>query len=230
MWRSSVPRLLDNYFGDTASGETVSAILRRGPGLERLAAGLAYHADLEHPWHPVNRRNDSSGPRRLNEHRNRRRRRSQAGPDVAGGDRARIGGQDAELHDIPAHTAGHIAYHLPEAQVVFTGDTLFAMGCGRLFEGTAAQMHDALQRLAALPGETRVYCGHEYTLANGQFALTVEPDNQALIARMAEVERLRARGEPTLPSTIALERATNPFMRASSVEELAERRAAKDAF
>ena len=148
---------------------------------------------------------------------------------VAGGDRARIGAIEAELHDIPAHTAGHVAFHLPEAQIVFTGDTLFAMGCGRLFEGTAAQMHDALQRLAALPGETRVYCGHEYTQANGRFALTVEPDNQALIARMAEVDALRARGEPTLPTTIALERATNPFMRARSAEELAERRAAKDA-
>jgi hydroxyacylglutathione hydrolase len=149
---------------------------------------------------------------------------------VAGGDRARIGDIEAELYDIPAHTAGHVAFHLPGAQAVFTGDTLFAMGCGRLFEGTAAQMHDALQRLAALPGETRVYCGHEYTLANGRFALAVEPDNQALIERMAEVEAQRARGEVTLPSTIALERATNPFMRASSADELAARRAAKDAF
>jgi hydroxyacylglutathione hydrolase len=104
------------------------------------------------------------------------------------------------------------------------------MGCGRLFEGSAAQMHDNMQRLAKLPPDTLVYCAHEYTLANGRFALAVEPDNEALIARMAEVEALRERGEPTLPTTIALERATNPFMRASSVEELAERRAAKDAF
>jgi len=149
---------------------------------------------------------------------------------VAGGDRARIGAIEAELHDIPAHTAGHVAFHLPDAGVVFTGDTLFAMGCGRLFEGSAAQMHDALQRLAALPPETRVYCGHEYTLANGKFALTVEPGNQALVDRMADVEAMRARGEVTLPSTVGLERATNPFMRATSAEELAERRAAKDSF
>jgi len=148
---------------------------------------------------------------------------------VAGGDRAAIGGIEAELIDIPAHTAGHVAFHLPAVQVAFTGDTLFAMGCGRLFEGDAAQMHDALQRLAALPGETKIYCGHEYTLANGLFALTVEPDNQALVQRVAEVQEERDRGEVTLPTTIALERATNPFMRASSVEELAERRAAKDA-
>jgi len=148
---------------------------------------------------------------------------------VAGGDRARIGGVEAEVHDIPAHTAGHIAFHLPDAGVVFTGDTLFAMGCGRLFEGTAAQMHDALQRLGALPPETRVYCGHEYTLSNGRFALSVEPENAALIERMAQVEAIRGRGEVTLPTTIALELATNPFMRAGSVEELAARRAAKDA-
>jgi hydroxyacylglutathione hydrolase len=149
---------------------------------------------------------------------------------VAGGDTARIGEIEAELIDIPAHTAGHIAFHLPAARVAFTGDTLFAMGCGRLFEGDARMMYDALKRLAALPGETSVYCGHEYTLANGLFALTVEPDNEALVRRVAEVKAARDRGEVTLPTTIALELATNPFVRAGSVEELAARRAAKDAF
>lgn len=147
---------------------------------------------------------------------------------VAGGDRAAIGGIEAELIDIPAHTAGHVAFHLPDEQVAFVGDTLFAMGCGRLFEGTAEQMHDALQRLAALPPETRIYCGHEYTLSNGRFALTVEPDNAPLARRVEEVQAMRDRGEVTLPTTIALERATNPFMRAGSVEELARRREAKD--
>jgi hydroxyacylglutathione hydrolase len=149
---------------------------------------------------------------------------------VAGGDRARIGAIEAELIDIPAHTAGHIAFHLPAERVAFVGDTLFAMGCGRLFEGDARQMHDSLQRLAALPPDTRIYCGHEYTLANGRFALTVEPDNEALARRVAAVEEARERGEVTLPTTIALERATNPFVRAHSAAELAERRAAKDAF
>jgi hydroxyacylglutathione hydrolase len=119
---------------------------------------------------------------------------------------------------------------LPAASVVFTGDTLFAMGCGRLFEGDAGQMHDAMRRLAALPPETRVYCGHEYTLANGLFALSVEPDNEALVRRVEEVRAARERGEPSLPTTIALELATNPFMRASSAAELAERRRAKDNF
>ena len=149
---------------------------------------------------------------------------------VAGGDQARIGGIQAELIDIPAHTAGHLAFHLPDAAVAFTGDTLFAMGCGKLFEGNAEQMHANLQRLAALPPETRIYCGHEYTLANGLFALTVEPDNEALVRRVEQVRAARERGEATLPTTIALERATNPFMRASSAAELAERRRAKDNF
>ena len=149
---------------------------------------------------------------------------------VAGGDSARIGAFQAELIDIPAHTAGHVAFHLPEAQAAFVGDTLFAMGCGRLFEGDARQMYESLRRLAALPDETRLYCGHEYTLANGRFALTVEPDNAALSRRVSEVTAARERGEVTLPTTVALERATNPFVRAGSPEELARRRTAKDEF
>ena len=149
---------------------------------------------------------------------------------VAGGDRARIGELEAALIDIPAHTAGHVAFHLPGAEAAFVGDTLFAMGCGRLFEGDAKQMYDSLQRLAALPEATRIYCGHEYTLDNGRFALTVEPENPALVRRVEEVKAARERGEVTLPTTIALERATNPFVRASSVDEFARRRTAKDVF
>jgi hydroxyacylglutathione hydrolase len=149
---------------------------------------------------------------------------------VREGDRVALGTVEAEVLEVPAHTAGHIAYHLPSESVAFVGDTLFAMGCGRLFEGTAEQMHANLQRLAALPPETRIYCAHEYTLSNGRFAVTVEPDNDALRQRMAEVEAARQAGEATVPTTIALERATNPFMRAASAAELAERRAAKDSF
>ncbi|MBX3560760.1 MAG: hydroxyacylglutathione hydrolase [Sphingomonas sp.] len=149
---------------------------------------------------------------------------------VGEGDRVALGEAEADVLEVPAHTAGHIAYHLPEEATLFIGDTLFAMGCGRLFEGTPAQMHANLQRLAGLAPDTLVYCAHEYTLANGRFALTVEPDNDALRERMAKVEAARAAGEPTVPTTIADERATNPFMRAGSVEELAARRAAKDAF
>ena len=149
---------------------------------------------------------------------------------VKGGDTVRLGAVVAEVIDVPAHTAGHIAYHFAGEAAAFVGDTLFAMGCGRLFEGTAAQMFDNMARLAKLPDETTVYCAHEYTQSNGRYALVAEPDNAALIARMAQVDAARARGEATVPTTIALERATNPFMRARSIEELAERRAAKDSF
>ena len=148
---------------------------------------------------------------------------------VGEGDRVRLGAHEAVVLAVPAHTAGHIAYHFAEDGMIFVGDTLFAMGCGRLFEGTAAQMFENMRRFAALPDETRVYCAHEYTLSNGRYALRAEPDNDAVKARLAEVEALRAREEATVPTTIALERATNPFMRAATVAELARRRAEKDA-
>ena len=148
---------------------------------------------------------------------------------VRGGDIVQLGDVRATVLDVPAHTAGHIAYHFATAQAAFVGDTLFAMGCGRLFEGSAAQMYDNMRKLEALGDNTAIYCAHEYTLSNARFAVTVEPDNADLAARLAAVIALRDRGEATVPTTIALERATNPFMRAASVEELAARRAAKDA-
>ena len=147
---------------------------------------------------------------------------------VAEGDAVAIGGVSGTVMDCPAHTAGHIAFAFPGA--LFCGDTLFAMGCGRLFEGTAAQMHAALGKFMALPADTQVYCAHEYTLSNARFAVTVEPDNQALAARAAAVAAARERGEATVPFTLADEAATNPFVRAGSVDELARRRAAKDSF
>ncbi|MGJ8536360.1 MAG: hydroxyacylglutathione hydrolase [Parasphingopyxis sp.] len=149
---------------------------------------------------------------------------------VKQGDTVKLGEVVADVIDVPAHTAGHIAYYLPGEDAAFVGDTLFAMGCGRLFEGTAAQMFDNMRKLEKLPDETRVYCAHEYTEANGRYAVTAEPDNRDLRARMDEVVAMRAEGKATVPTTIGLERATNPFMRAGSAEELAERRAAKDAF
>ena len=114
---------------------------------------------------------------------------------------------------VPGHTLDHIAYYSAEAGLLFCGDTLFAGGCGRMFEGTAPQMHGSLARLAALPEDTAVYCAHEYTLANLRFAKAVEPHNAALLARIDEAEALRAAGTPTVPTSIALERATNPFLR-----------------
>lgn len=132
------------------------------------------------------------------------------------GDRVDVLGLDFEIIDVPGHTAGHIAYYAaqaPDAPILFCGDTLFSGGCGRLFEGTAAQMHASLSRLAALPGRTRVCCAHEYTLSNLRFALTVEPGNADLQEYAAHCRELRARGQPTLPSSIATERRTNPFLR-----------------
>lgn len=119
---------------------------------------------------------------------------------------------------IPAHTSGHLAYHFAADKAVFTGDTLFAGGCGRLFEGDARQMMASLSRLAGLPDDTRVYFGHEYTVKNLQFAAELEPGNEALSRRRREVADLRAAGEPTVPTTIAIEKATNPFLRWSSPE------------
>jgi len=149
---------------------------------------------------------------------------------VAEGDRVTIAGAEAVVWDIPAHTAGHIAYYFEEEGMIFVGDTMFAMGCGRLFEGTAEQMYANLQRIAALPDGVRIYCGHEYTLANARFAAEVEPTNAAVAARLEQVAALREAGTITLPTTVAQERETNPFVRASNWEEFADLRAAKDSF
>lgn len=146
------------------------------------------------------------------------------------GDTLHLGAHLARVIETPGHTAGHIVFHLPDDDVAFTGDTLFAMGCGRLFEGDAAQMFDNMAKLAALPDATAVYCAHEYTQANGRYALVAEPDNAAIVERMRQVDAARAKGEATVPTTIGAERATNPFLRASSAAQLAERRAAKDVF
>ena len=124
----------------------------------------------------------------------------------------------AQVFEVPGHTSGHIAYYFADAGAVFVGDTLFALGCGRLFEGTPAQMWNSLGKLMRLPDDTRVYCAHEYTASNARFALSVEPENPALVARAETIRTLRAEGKPTVPSTIGLEKATNPFLRVDSPE------------
>ena len=129
-----------------------------------------------------------------------------------------LGSHVARVLEIPAHTSQHIAFWFAADKAVFTGDTLFAMGCGRLFEGTPDMMWSSLTKLMRLPDDTRVYCGHEYTEANGRFALTVEPDNADLQSRMEDVREMRAQGLPTIPSTMGLEKKTNPFLRAQSAE------------
>ena len=127
---------------------------------------------------------------------------------------SRFGTLEAAIIDTPGHTVGHIAYHFAGEKVLFAADTLFSLGCGRIFEGTMADMWGSLQKLRALPDETLLYCGHEYTLSNARFALTVDPGNEALKARAAEVERQRAENRFTLPVTLGAEKRENPFLRA----------------
>ena len=133
---------------------------------------------------------------------------------VKEGDTIKIGNIKASIIDTPGHTAHHIAYYLPDDGVLFAGDTLFSLGCGRLFEGSPADMWSSLQKLRALPPATKLYCGHEYTQSNARFALTIDPENAALKQRAREIDALRAKGAFTLPSTIGAENAENPFLRA----------------
>lgn len=163
---------------------------------------------------------------------------------VGAGEIARLGESAAQVIETPGHTLGHVVYHFAADGAAFVGDTIFAMGCGRLFEGTPGQMWSSLSKIAAMPAETKLYCAHEYTQANARFALAVDGANEALRARAAEVARLRRDGAPTVPTTVGEERATNPFLRAGRpelaaaaglagagpVEVFAEIRRRKDAF
>ncbi|WP_326525842.1 hydroxyacylglutathione hydrolase [Sphingomonas sp.] len=234
-----IPALTDNYIWlihDAASGETV--VVDPSEAEPALAAAEARGWTIGQVWnthwHPDHTGGNAgivaatgaivTGPEA------ERARIATLQRGVGEGDTVQIGDHVAQVLETPGHTAGHVVFHFADDRLLFSGDTLFAMGCGRLFEGTAAQMFANMRRFAGMPDETVVYGAHEYTLSNGRFALTVEPDNTALIERMAEVERLRDAGEATLPTTIALERATSPFLRAESIKEFAERRAGKDAF
>lgn len=163
---------------------------------------------------------------------------------LSGGDSFTFAGRQVDVIHTPGHTSDMLNFHIASERVVFTGDTLFVMGCGRLFEESPETMWDSLQKLAALPEDTKVYCSHEYTLANAKFALSVDPDNIALRNRAIEVEQLRDQGDPTVPSTIGAELETNPFLRcadplirkalvlehASDAEVFAELRKRKDNF
>jgi hydroxyacylglutathione hydrolase len=135
---------------------------------------------------------------------------------VKEGTRLQFDGHDVQVLETPGHTLGHVSYYFPHLKTVFTGDTLFALGCGRIFEGDAQLMFTSLQKIARLPDDTQVYCGHEYTLGNARFALSAEPENDALTVRVKHVEASRAAGKPTLPTSIGAEKATNPFLRPQS--------------
>lgn len=149
---------------------------------------------------------------------------------VRDGDVVAFGTQQVQVIATPGHTSGEVSYYFPTGPALFCGDTLFSMGCGRLFEGTPADMFASLRRIDALPGQTLLCCGHEYTQSNARFALHVAPDSPAVQARAAEVARLRARGLPTLPVRLDVERATNPFLRAPDVATLGRLRKEKDSF
>lgn len=233
-----VPALSDNYvwlMHDAASGETVAVDPgEAAPVLDAAKArGWTITQVWNTHWHPDHVGGNAAIKAATGA--------TITGPSEEGriptldrvigeGDTVRIGDSEGVAIAVGAHTSGHIAIHVPGEAIVFTGDTLFAMGCGRLFEGTAADMFAAMRKLEALPGETRVCCGHEYTVANGRYAVAAESDNAAAQEALSRAEALRAEKKPTLPSTIGAERATNPFMRARSVEELADRRSAKDDF
>ncbi len=153
---------------------------------------------------------------------------------VSEGDIIRVLGANFEVIEVPGHTLDHVAYTSVSDQfqqpVAFTGDTLFAAGCGRLFEGSAGNMFSSLKKINQLPANTEIYCAHEYTLANLNFAVVAEPDNQETHKRRQQVSEMRAQGAATVPTTLELERLTNPFLRATTVAQLAERRLQKDQF
>ena len=235
---SAVPVLNDNYvwlIHDAECGETAAVDPSVADAVLSAAEtqGLRITQVLNTHWHPDHTGgNDAirdatgctiTGPAEAE-------RVSKMDRIVSEGDRVRVGGAEAVVWDIPAHTNGHIALHFEEEGMIFVGDTMFAMGCGRLFEGTAEQMYANMQRIAALPEDVRIYCGHEYTLSNARFAAHAEPGNSDIARRLEETAELREAGKITLPTTVAQERATNPFVRAATVEDFARLRTEKDSF
>jgi hydroxyacylglutathione hydrolase len=235
----AVPAFADNYLWlvhDADSGET--AVVDPGdpvPVLDEVdRRGWRINKILNTHWHPdhtggnleIKGRTGAAiiGPAGENGR--------VPGLDVAlrEGDRISIGSHMAEVWEVPGHTLGHIAYIFRDDRIAFVGDTLFAMGCGRLFEGSPEQMYRSLSRLAELPDDMKLYCAHEYTLANAQFAAHAFPQSKAIADRLRHVEQERSAARPTVPTTVADERATNPFLLARNARHFADLRAEKDSF
>jgi len=222
-----VPVLLDNYAYLVIADSGVAAVVDPSEAKPVLEAAGREGADLQAIWNTHHHWDHVGGNRDL----------LLAKPNLVvcgyAADRARIPGITNPVDDgvdfdfagtpvriifIPAHTSGHIAYYLPTEHSVFTGDTLFAGGCGRLFEGDAGMMVTSLGRLTRLPADTKIYCGHEYTEKNLRFALTLEPDNAELVSKYRRIKELTDRGEPSVPTTVAEELATNPFLRSDEAQ------------
>jgi hydroxyacylglutathione hydrolase len=233
----AVPAFTDNYLWlvhDETSGET--AVVDPGDAAPVLAEtrrrGWTITQVWNTHWHP-----DHTGGNLTIKEATGARVSAPAGENIPGrdiglkeGNEIRLGSHVGRVIEVPGHTLGHVALIFDEERAAFVGDTLFAMGCGRLFEGTPLQMYRSLQRLTELPDDTRLYCAHEYTLSNARFAAHALPGDAAIAARLNAVKRLREEGKITLPTTVTQERETNPFVRATDVEEFARLRNEKDSF
>ena len=232
-----VPAFTDNYFWlvhDEASGET--AVVDPGDAAPVLAEadrrGWTITQVWNTHWHP-----DHTGGNVAIKEAAGARISGPAGENIPGrdvalseGDEVRLGAHVGRVIEVPGHTLGHIALIFDQERVVFVGDTLFAMGCGRLFEGSPEQMYRSLQRLADLPQDAQLYCAHEYTLSNARFAAHADPKNAAIADRLIAVKQLRENGKITVPTSVAQERETNVFVRATDVQEFARLRKEKDSF
>jgi len=233
----AVPAFADNYLWlvhDEASGET--AVVDPGDSAPVLSEaerrGWTISQVWNTHWHP-----DHTGGNLAVKEATGATISGPAGETIPGrdvalseGDTVRLGEHVGRVIAVPGHTLGHIALIFDQDRIAFVGDTLFAMGCGRLFEGTPKQMFRSLARLAALPDDTRLYCAHEYTLSNARFAAHAEPGNAAVAERLEQVKRMRENGEITVPTSVGEERATNPFVRSGDWQEFARLRADKDSF
>lgn len=219
----TVPCLSDNYaylLHNSATGQTAVV---DAPEASAIRAALEHHnwgldeiLLTHHHWDHINGTDElrNTYGAKVTGAQADKARLPQLDRAVTDGERFELFGQPVDVMDVSGHTVGHVAFYLPDSHAAFTADSLMALGCGRLFEGTPAQMWESLSKLAKLPEQTLIYSGHEYTQSNAAFAVTIEPENAALSARLIEIDRLRDAGKPTVPASLAIELRTNPFLRA----------------